>query len=71
MCAVPKETGLENHAQLKPLVVYVPQFRAKLTPCCRQHQFVAYDLAWATEGDDFSSMDFWGSLLGQLCTISN
>jgi hypothetical protein len=28
-------------------------------------------LAWAIEGDDFSSMDFWGSLLGQLCTTSN
>jgi hypothetical protein len=23
-------------------------------------------LAWATEGDDFSSIDLWGNLLGQL-----
>jgi hypothetical protein len=28
-------------------------------------------LAWATEGDDFSSIDFWGMLLGQLYSTSN
>jgi hypothetical protein len=27
-------------------------------------------LAWATKADDISSIDFWGSLLGQLCTTS-
>jgi hypothetical protein len=28
-------------------------------------------VVWATQGDDFSCIDSWGSFLGQLCTTSN